>query len=92
MPLDAQRAVRAGCAETLDVDAYGATVAGLPESCALELSPEAAARAISAITAAPGLDADLSRHVADLDQKVEILELMIARADALSAFVVESRQ
>lgn len=92
MPLDAQRAVRAGCAEKLNVDPYGATVASLPESCALDLSAEATARAVAAITASPGLAADLSRHVADLDQKVEILELMISRAEGLSAFVVESRQ
>lgn len=92
MPLDAQRAVRAACPETLAVDSGGATVASLPADCAIDLPPEAVARAVLNVKSAPRLAEDLSRHVADLDQKVEILELMISRNDDLAQFLVEQRR
>lgn len=91
LPLDAQRAVRAACAEVIGMDADGGNAASLPEHCAIDLAEDATQRAVAAALSAPGLAADLSRHVADLDQKVEIFDLMAGRIDDLSRFIAEQR-
>ncbi len=92
MPLAAQRAVRAGCGEVIAADAMGASVAGLPERCEIDLSAEETAQTVAAAFEAPGLAADLTRHVSDLDQKVEILGLMIERNTDLDRFIDKARQ
>jgi hypothetical protein len=69
MPYDVQMAIKRQCPEHVAYLADGSQVATLPEQCAVNLDPGAVASALARVRAA-GLDEDLTRHVADLDQKL----------------------
>jgi hypothetical protein len=70
MPYDLQMAIKRQCPERVTYLADGSQAAALPDHCALDLDPKALATALSRLRVA-GLDEDLTRHIADLDQKVE---------------------
>lgn len=69
MPYQVQQAIRQGCAERVSDLPSGAQVAALPRSCSPGLDRAAVAAAVSRLEAAELVD-DLTRQIADLDQKL----------------------
>jgi hypothetical protein len=45
----------------------------LPDLCALKLDPALIARAVATVRGAPALATDLTRNIADLDVKIDLL-------------------
>ena len=85
MPAAAQDAVRRDCPERVYFTDQGAAWASLAQNCtSLRLDPAIAAAAAATVRAAPGLQKDLTRQIADL-------ELKIALADAMTGHRAELR-
>lgn len=69
MPYNVQMAIKRQCGDRVTNIAEGAQIAVLPDSCTLELDRAMEAAALSRLQAAD-LGEDLTRHIADLDQKL----------------------
>ncbi|MEO7635956.1 MAG: hypothetical protein ABIS38_09970 [Sphingomicrobium sp.] len=69
LPYDVQLAIRESCGERLKTLPSGAQFATFPEQCSPRLNPAVASLALSRLQAAE-LGDDLTRHIADLDQKL----------------------
>lgn len=69
MPYKVQNAVQRQCGDRVTTLPGGAQMAALPDRCALGLDPATVALALSRIERAD-LGEDLTRHIADIDQKV----------------------
>ena len=69
MPYTLQMAIKRQCAEQITYLADGSQVAALPDRCTLDLDPATITAALSRLQAA-NLVEDLTRHIADLDQKI----------------------
>lgn len=69
MPYKVQNAVQQQCGDRVTTLSGGAQMATLPDDCALDLDPSAVALALARIERAD-LGEDLTRHIADIDQKV----------------------
>jgi hypothetical protein len=69
MPYEVQMAVKQQCGERVTYLADGSQLASLPERCTLNLDPNTIATALARLKAA-NLGEDLTRHIADLDQKL----------------------
>jgi len=69
MPYEVQLAVKQQCGERVIYLADGSQLAALPERCTLDLDPSTIATALARLKAA-NLGDDLTRHIADLDQKL----------------------
>lgn len=83
MPYGAQQRVRSRCREVLGTTATGEQRNVLPGSCALGLEPVAVANAVAQVRSSPGLTGDLTRHLIDLDLKLDLFGLYERRARAL---------
>jgi len=70
MPYRVQEAIRTNCAETLDFNGGGLGRMTLPGECDLGLSAAELSRAAARVRATPGLELDLTRLLADIDQKL----------------------
>lgn len=78
MPYHVQERVRIACAETLDYSTEtGLGRMSLPSECDLGLSREELARAAVRVRAIPGLEFEVTRLLADVDQKL----IQAARAE-----------
>ncbi len=73
MPYKVQYAVRKRCGERVTTVPSGAQMAALPHSCSLDLDQSTVGEANSWIEAAD-LGEDLTRHIADIDQKLAAFE------------------
>jgi hypothetical protein len=73
MPNAVQSAIRSRCSDRISVGADGGLLARLPDSCPLKLDPALISRAVATVRASPGLATDLTRNIADLDVKIDLL-------------------
>jgi hypothetical protein len=73
MPARAQRAVRNGCKEVVNLDDEGASSSTLTENCTINVEPSQALEDAAAVRTIPTLRADLTRLIADKDVKLELL-------------------
>lgn len=80
MPHTVQHRMRERCGDIIRVFPGGVVGSALPERCVLGLAQAEVKRAAVRIRATPELDQDLTRRLADLDQRVRALELLRSRA------------
>jgi hypothetical protein len=73
MPIAIQRQLRERCGDISRRLPGGVVGSMLPERCVLGLDRESIARAAARIRATPDLNQDLTRHIADIDQKLSQL-------------------
>lgn len=84
MAYSVQAAVRTACAEQMDTNtSTGLARLSLPGVCDLGLSRDELARAARSLRATPGLEFDVTRLLADIDQKLIQAERASERAGAL---------
>jgi len=83
MPYAAQQRVRSRCREILAQDAVGTAMSTLPKDCSLNLDSAAVTKAAAQIREAPGLTGDLTRHLIDLDLKLDLFTAAELRARSL---------
>lgn len=83
MPYISQRRVRGRCREVLGTTPSGEQRNVLPDSCELGLEPVAVAKAVEQVRSSPGLTGDLTRHLIDLDLKIDLFEVYEGRARTL---------
>ncbi len=81
MPYMVQEAVQQKCGDQVTTIAGGAQMAALPEDCSLGLDPGTIAVAVSRIADADLRD-DLTRHIADIDQKLSGFDRFSRLADS----------
>ena len=85
IPYHAQERIRTNCAEQMATSATGFVTLSLPEHCDLDLSREELARAAARVRAIPEIELDLTRHLADIDQKLIQFDRSEQRARLLGA-------
>lgn len=83
MPYIMQQRARTKCREYLGTTASGEQRNILPTSCALESNPVLVAAAVAEVRASPGIEDDITRHLVDLDLKLELFSLLEGRAQTL---------
>lgn len=83
MPIAIQRRLRERCGDISRTLPGGVVGSMLPEHCVLRLDSESVARAAARIRATPDLNQDLTRHMADIDQKMRQLQGFQRRAREL---------
>lgn len=83
MPIAIQRQLRERCGDVNRTLPGGVVGSMLPERCVLRLDEDTVARAAARIRALPDLNQDLTRHMADVDQKLRQLEAYQSRAREL---------
>ncbi|WP_412067264.1 hypothetical protein [Rubrivirga sp. IMCC43871] len=89
MPYGAQVAIRAACGDIIETRESGEPVISLPESCSVDLPPEAVSSAVAAIVERDLRD-DLVRRLVDLDAKISFAHLIIDRAQLLDDYLAEA--
>ncbi len=70
IPYRVQASIRTNCAETLDFLSSGLGRMTLPSACELGLSQSELSRAATRVRTTPGLELEVTRLLADLDQKL----------------------
>lgn len=70
MPFAAQERIRGRCDEVINTLENGVQTSRLPEECSLGLDPDLISSAVKRIKATDELEQDLTRHLADIDQKL----------------------
>jgi hypothetical protein len=73
----------------MDTASSGFVRLSLPAECELGLSRDEIARAAARVRATPSLELDLTRHLADIDQKIIQFTRSEARAHDLNAELSE---
>ena len=93
IPYRVQERIRTACAETLatPTSGNGLAPAALPEHCSLGLPPAEIASAAAQLAQTAGLKRDLTRVLADLDQKLIQVDRSALRARQLAAALSQSR-
>ena len=89
IPYRVQERIREACAERMDTASSGFVRLSLPAECELGLSRDEIARAAARVRATPSLELDLTRHLADIDQKIIQFTRSEARAHDLNAELSE---
>lgn len=87
MPYAVQKRVREACREVLETTASGEQQNVLPDSCALGLDPGAISLAVAQVRLSPDLARDLTRHLIDLDLKLDLFDVYEGRARALRQLI-----
>lgn len=85
VPYHVQERIRSACAETMTTSESMLSTLILPETCDLGLSREDLSRAAARVRAAPGLELDVTRLLADIDQKLIQAERTVERAERMAA-------
>jgi hypothetical protein len=85
IPYQVQARIREACAEEMITATTGLARLTLPERCALEMDQNTLAQAARRVRATPGLELDVTRLLADLDQKLIQTERSQDRAARLAA-------
>jgi len=88
MPYPAQAAIRANCDDVLTTGDGGEPIVALPERCNIDLSPDIVSEAVAAIIQQDVMSA-LVRRLSELDLYLIATNLIIARANALDAYLAE---
>lgn len=83
IPYSIQKRMRERCGDQARNLEGGVPASILPKRCALGLQRAEIEHAAARIRATPGLDLDLTRRLADLDQRLRSLELLRSRARQL---------
>ncbi len=83
IPYRVQARIREACAEVMTTATTGLARLTLPETCTLEMDRSELARAAARVRATPGLEPDVTRLLADLDQKLIQTERSQERAAML---------
>ena len=83
MPYTAQQRARTKCRETLGTSPSGEQRNILPRSCRLDLDPASVAGAIAEVRSSPGMKGGMTRHLIDLDLKLDLFRLLEGRARTL---------
>lgn len=83
MPYTVQQRARMRCRETLTTASSGEQWNVLPKSCGLGLDPAAVTMAATKVRSSPGMMDDLTRHLIDLDLKLDLFDLIEGRARKL---------
>lgn len=74
MPIAIQRQLRERCGDIIRRLPGGVVGSVLPEHCVLGLDPDSVSSAVARIRATRELNQDLTRHIADIDQKLRQLQ------------------
>lgn len=74
MPYEVQERIRSQCGEHVR-EVGGAVIRTLPTSCRTGLESKVIASAVAQLRAVPEFDRDLTRYIADIDQKLAAYEL-----------------
>ena len=82
MPYDVQMAAKAQCGERVNLTTSGLQLRSLPIGCRLNVDEMAAASALDRLQAADLIE-DLTRHIADMDQKLAGIDAFAKQAHAL---------
>lgn len=85
VPYAVQARVREACAERITSTPNGFVELTLPATCHLDLPRETLARAAARVRATPGIELDVTRLLADIDQKVIQFDRSEARAHRMLA-------
>lgn len=85
IPYPVQARIREACAEVMITATTGLARLELPQQCTLGLDRALLARAAARVRATPGLEPDVTRLLADLDQKLIQTERSDQRAEELVA-------
>lgn len=85
IPYAVQSRVRELCAEHMNTTANGFVELVLPARCTLDLPPAVLARAAARVRGTPGLELDVTRLLADVDQKIIQFDRSEARAHRMLA-------
>ena len=91
IPYAIQQRIRENCAEVFVTTSIGPSHLALPETCSLGLSAAETARAAARVRATPGLERDLTRHLADIDQKLISFQRLEERARTVGEQLAEAR-
>jgi len=83
MPYGAQRQVRMDCLGGSGITPAGEQMRTTPQPCRIDLNSESLNNAVAQVRQAPGLSADLTRHLIDLDLKLDLITLLNLRAQRL---------
>ncbi len=89
IPYHVQARIREACAEEMITATTGLARLTLPERCTLEMDQNTLAQAARRVRATPGLELDVTRLLADLDQKLIQTERSQDRAARLAAELAE---
>jgi hypothetical protein len=89
VPYHVQARIREACAEEMITATTGLARLTLPERCTLEIDRNDLAQAARRVRATPGLELDVTRLLADLDQKLIQTERSLDRAARLAAELAE---
>lgn len=84
MPYRVQERIRSACAETMTTVGTGLARLTLPATCSLGLDHAELARAAARVRAVPNLEQDVTRLLADLDQKLIQADRSGQRAEGLA--------
>ncbi|MBL8545146.1 MAG: hypothetical protein JNL81_01710 [Hyphomonadaceae bacterium] len=85
IPYRVQARIREACAEVMTTATTGLARLTLPERCSLEIDRSVLVQAAARVRATPGLELDVTRLLADLDQKLIQTERSQQRAAMLIA-------
>lgn len=80
MPYEMQQRIRTSCREALGTGGSGEQMNALPSSCRLVAETLSIAEAAKQVRASPNIKGDLTRHLIDLDLKLDLFELLEGRA------------
>lgn len=86
LPYAVQSTIRLKCGDRVTTLSDGAQVATLPDRCSPDLSDEAVASAVGKLEAAD-LAEDLTRHIADIDQKLAGYDRFVKQAHRLRVYL-----
>ena len=86
MPYSIQSAIRIKCGDRITELPDGAQLATLPDQCRAGLPPDAVASAVRKLEAAD-LGEDLTRHIADMDQKLAGYDRFVRQAHDLRIYL-----
>lgn len=85
MPYQVQERIRSACAEIMATSESMLSTLILPETCDLGLRREELLRAAERVRATPSLELDVTRLLADIDQKLIQAERTVERAERMAA-------
>ncbi|GAA4710920.1 hypothetical protein H9L13_02125 [Sphingomonas lutea] len=80
MPYLSQRQIRTHCREALGTSSSGEQMNILPKSCRLALDSSSISKAVAQVRSSPGITADLTRYLIDLELKLDLFDLLEGRA------------
>ena len=92
MPFDIQKPIRAHCGDRNLLHRGRIVGIILPRQCRVEIPPANAAAAMRAILATPGLHDEMTRYVASVDEKIDILTLDLDMTTQFRDRLLRSRQ